>query len=102
LLRKILLLVDAGSIVTCVLGDYKGGWSSCRQNLVEVGREEKEVTGDYEMPALLKVDFLVLGRRGNVLGMSASATVTSLWRDELNLQVQRIIGLWRRRSYADE
>jgi hypothetical protein len=68
-----------------MLVDYKVGWSSCRQSLVEVGREEKEVTGDHEMPALLEVDFLVLGRRGNVHGMSATAAVTRLWRNELNL-----------------
>jgi hypothetical protein len=61
------------------------GCSSCRQNLVEVGREEKGVTGDHEMPALLEVDLLVLGRQGNVHGMSATAAVTRLWGNELNL-----------------
>ena len=65
--------------------DYKVGWSSCRQSLVEVGRGEKGVTGDHEMSALLEADFFVLGRRGNVHGMSATAAVTRLWRNELNL-----------------
>jgi hypothetical protein len=78
--------------LAALLGDYKVG--SCRQNLVEVGREEKEVTGDHEMLALLEVDFLVLGRRGNIHEMSATVAVTRLWRNELNLG--------RRRSYDDE
>jgi len=47
------------------------------------------------------VILMVLRRRGDVYGASAIA-VTRLWRDELNLEVQWVIGLGGWGSYDDE
>ena len=44
---------------------------------------------------------MVLGRRGDVYGASAIA-VARLWRDELNLEVQGVIGLGGWGPYDDE
>jgi hypothetical protein len=47
------------------------------------------------------VIIVVLGRRRGVHGTGAIA-ITRLWRDELDLEVQGVIGLCRWRSYNDE